>query len=70
MRLAHQFAMESEVITADMVEATEFPQLSMKYGVRGVPMTVVNERPAITGALTEPVFLAQAMSAVNPDMTG
>ena len=70
MRLAHQFAMESEVVTADMVEATEFPQLSMKYGVRGVPMTVVNEQPAITGALPEAAFLAQAMSAVNPDMTG
>lgn len=57
MRLAHQFAMESELITADMVEATEFPQLSYKYAVMGVPKTVVNERPAVEGMLPEPQFL-------------
>jgi len=28
VRLAHQFAMESDLVTADMVEATEFPDLS------------------------------------------
>ena len=62
--------MENDLITADMVEATEFPQLSMKYGVRGVPMTVVNDRPAITGAVPEPAFLAQAISAIGANMTG
>lgn len=70
MRLAHQFAMESDHVTADMIEATEFPQLSMKYGVRGVPMTVVNEKPSITGAIPEKAFLAQVLAALETNMTG
>ena len=41
--LAHQMAIQSPRITAEMVEATEFPALSMQYGVSGVPHTVINE---------------------------
>jgi len=62
--------MESNLVTADMVEATEFPQLSMKYGVRGVPMTIVNEKPGITGSVPEPVFLAQTLAALETNSTG
>ncbi|MFQ5343396.1 MAG: thioredoxin family protein, partial [Anaerolineae bacterium] len=39
--LAHQLAYASPWITADMVEATEFPHLSIKYNVMGVPRTVI-----------------------------
>lgn len=41
--MAHQLAFESERVRADMVEAIEFPHLSMKYQVQGVPRTVINE---------------------------
>jgi hypothetical protein len=57
VRLAHQFAMESDQVTGDMVEVTEFPQLAYKYAVRGVPKTVVNEKPGIEGMLREGPFL-------------
>jgi glutaredoxin-like protein len=40
--LAHQMAMESQWITADMVEATEFPELSSRFNVSGVPQTTIN----------------------------
>ncbi len=40
--LAHQMAFESPMVTADMVEAIEFPELSARYGVSGVPQTTVN----------------------------
>ena len=40
--LAHRMAMESEWVTADMVEATEFPELSEKFNVSGVPQTTIN----------------------------
>ena len=43
MRLAHKLAIESPHIRADMVEAIEFPHLSNKYHVHGVPRTVINE---------------------------
>ena len=35
--LGHYMAVASPMIQADMVEATEFPHLSMKYEVMGVP---------------------------------
>ncbi len=39
--VAHQFAMVSERITAEMVESMEFPSLADKWGVMGVPHTVI-----------------------------
>lgn len=48
-----------------MVEATEFPHLVQRYGVRGVPKTVVNERVAIEGALPEPAYLDQVLQALD-----
>lgn len=66
MRLAHQFALESDLIRADMVEATEFPQLVGRYGVRGVPRTVVNEKIFIDGALSEAEYLNRVLEAAVP----
>lgn len=57
VRLAHKMAMENPNIVADMVEATEFPHLSMRYNVRGVPRTMVGEEHAIEGALPEKQFI-------------
>jgi len=65
VRLAHQFALENDLIRADMVEATEFPHLVQRYGVRGVPRTVVNETVSIEGALPEPAYLDRVLQAVE-----
>ena len=62
--LAHRLAFESDLISADMVEATEFPQLSMKYQVQGVPRTVINENIHLEGAAPEPMLLAKLQEAV------
>jgi len=40
--LAHQMAIESELVQAEMVEATEFQDLAAKYFVSGVPQTTIN----------------------------
>jgi len=61
--LAHQFAMENDKITADMVEATEFPHLVQRYGVMGVPKTVANDQDAAEGALPELNFLERVLQA-------
>lgn len=61
--MAHQMAMESEWVTADMVEATEFPHLSMKYNVMGVPRTVINETVHFEGAAPEAMLLAKLQEA-------
>jgi glutaredoxin-like protein len=63
VQLAHRMAIGSDMVGADMVEATEFPHLVHKYNVFGVPKTVVNEEAGFEGALPEPLFLAQVMQA-------
>ncbi|MFN3604724.1 MAG: protein disulfide oxidoreductase [Leptonema sp. (in: bacteria)] len=55
--LAHQFALLNDNIKADMVEATEFPELSNKYKVFGVPKTVINDLIFIEGAVPEHVMI-------------
>ena len=54
---AHKFAYLNKNIKADMVEATEFPHLSNKYSVMGVPRTVINENDFIEGAAPEEMVL-------------
>jgi predicted DsbA family dithiol-disulfide isomerase len=57
--------MESEFITADMVEATEFPHLVQKYGVVGVPRTIINEDFSATGAVPEEKLLSEITRAIQ-----
>jgi predicted DsbA family dithiol-disulfide isomerase len=57
--------MESEWITADMVEATKFPELVRRYAVRGVPRTVINGRYFIKGAMPAAELAEQIFQAVN-----
>ncbi len=65
VRLGHQMALESPHISCDMVEATEFPHLVQKYGVFGVPKTVVNETLSMDGAVPEETFLGNILEAAG-----
>jgi predicted DsbA family dithiol-disulfide isomerase len=58
-------AVESEHVTADVIEAMEFPELSRRYGVRGVPKIVINETIEFVGALPESQYLAHVREAVE-----
>jgi glutaredoxin-like protein len=69
VRLAHKLAMENDNITADMVEATEFPHLSMKYNVSGVPRTVVGEDFPIEGAVPEITLVEKVIEAYEQSTT-
>jgi predicted DsbA family dithiol-disulfide isomerase len=62
--------MESEHITADCIEATEFPDLVTHYRVQAVPKTVINEEHSLEGALPESYFLDTIMGAVQPPDVG
>jgi len=61
--LAHHLAIASDLVTADMVEAIEFPHLSQKYSVMGVPRSVINETVHQEGAAPEPMFLEKLREA-------
>ena len=65
VRLAHQMAVESPLVRADAVEAIEFPHLANKYGVMGVPRTVINETVHLEGAAPEPMLLQKVLEAVR-----
>jgi len=65
VRLAQQLAVESDLITADLVEVTEFPHLAQRYQVRAVPRTVVNETASIEGALPESEFVKAVVAAAR-----
>jgi len=61
--LAHRLAVESPLITASCVEATEFMDLSRKFRVTGVPKTIVNGSIEILGALPEDQFVRTVVGA-------
>ena len=65
VRLAHMMALESDLITGDMVEAIEFPHLANKYQVMGVPRTVINELAYLEGAAPESMLMAKVREALN-----
>jgi glutaredoxin-like protein len=58
--LAHQMALESPMVEAEMVEAMEFPDLSNRFGVSGVPQTTINYGAGtVVGAVPEDHLLAE-----------
>jgi glutaredoxin-like protein len=65
--LAHQMAMENpQMIIAEGVEATEFPELASRFNVRGVPQTVINSGAGtVVGAVPEQNLLAEIMRALQ-----
>ncbi len=65
MLLAYQLALESDLITADMVEVIEFPHLATKYQVMGVPRTVIDENIHIEGAVPEPMLMREFAKLLN-----
>ncbi len=58
-------AVENDYINADMVEATEFPQLAIKYQVRGVPRTVINQTQFVDGMVPEAVMLQMLLMTLG-----
>jgi glutaredoxin-like protein len=65
--LAHQMAMENpQMIRAEGVEATEFPELANRFNVRGVPQTIINSGAgSVVGAVPEQNLLDQIRLAIQ-----
>lgn len=64
--LAHQMAIESPMVQAEMVEAMEFPELSREHGVSGVPQTTINAGARnIVGAVPEQHLVAEILRSFN-----
>lgn len=65
VRFAHKLAIESDYVQADMVEAQEFPELAQRYGVFGVPRTVINEETHMEGAMPERYAMLYVLKAAG-----
>jgi Thioredoxin domain len=63
VRLAYQFALESDKITADGVEVTGYPELARKYRVSSVPKTVLGDGLEFVGAGPESMLLKHVQDA-------
>lgn len=59
--LAGRLALASPRVNARVVEANEFPELSRRHQVQGVPRTVVNGGGAFVGALPEEAFVSAVL---------
>jgi hypothetical protein len=68
--LANRMAVASPKVNARTIEASEFPELSRRFGVQGVPRTVVNEEGAFVGAMPEPQFVAAVLELAGVPADG
>jgi hypothetical protein len=63
--LALQLALESPLVEVEAVEATEFPDLSERFQVRGVPQTTINQGAGtVVGAMPEADLLVEIETAL------
>jgi hypothetical protein len=63
--LAYQMALENPMIQAEMIEASEFYELALRYNVSSVPQTNINDGAGlILGAVPEEYLLLELMRAL------
>lgn len=70
--LASRMASYSHKVTSTVIEANEFPELSSKFRVQGVPRTVINENLYAEGSVPESMMiqaLQKALKDDQPDLT-
>jgi glutaredoxin-like protein len=63
--LAYEMAYANPHIHADGIESSEFPQLTIKYQVAGVPRIVINENTFLEGAAPPDMLLEKIEEALN-----
>lgn len=56
-------AIVSPKVTADVIEAQEYPDLSNQFQVTGVPKIVINDQHELVGAQQEAKFVQEVMKA-------
>jgi glutaredoxin-like protein len=67
-RLAYHLALESPRIRAEVIEASEFPELSQRYQVRAVPATVINDKMSFAGAVPADALMDIIERVIQPTL--
>jgi len=65
-RLAYHMALESPHVTAEVIEAQEFPELSQRFKVRAVPTTVIDGKTMLPGAVPDTTLMDIIERLVQP----
>ena len=52
-------------VRAEVIEATEFPDLARQYQIRAVPKTVINDKVSFDGAMPEVMVMPQIYKALG-----
>ncbi len=60
-------AIESDLVTADVVEVGEFPLIAQRYQVYAVPKVVFNETVSFDGNRPEAAFIGAIESVTSKD---
>ena len=63
--MADAMAAFTEKVVAEVIEVQEFPDMGNSYQVRGVPLTVINEKYSFTGAANEQMLLDHLKNAIS-----
>jgi len=56
-------AMASDLVRAEVLDSEEFPALSRRYNVAGVPKTLLNYQTEFLGAAPESFVLEKILNA-------
>ncbi len=59
-------ALQSDLVTAEMIASSEFPELALKYHVSSVPQTTINHGAGtVIGAYPEPNMIEEIKKALT-----
>jgi len=64
-RAAFQMSLANPRVKSEVIEVNEFPELGQRYDVRAVPLTVIEDRIAVPGAVPEKGLVEQVVKAVQ-----
>jgi glutaredoxin-like protein len=65
VEMSHRIAVESDLVTAEMIESSEFPILVQKHNVMSVPRIIINDKVDFEGALSEKDFIDKLMKVME-----
>jgi len=68
VRAAYRLALASVHVDAAAVEISEFPRLAQQLGIRAVPVTVINDRAMLAGAVDEAGLLQAARKVLEGEV--
>ena len=69
VRAAYRLALASAHVEAAAVEISEFPRLAQQLAIRAVPVTIINDRAMLAGAIDEAGLLQAARKVVEGEIS-